>query len=58
MQEFLKGGAFSVDLIEKRAPLVVKTYYMVFMLHLDGSEKSLQKFYWWYLVENRCILSL
>ena len=42
MQEFLKGGTFSIDrLIKERAPPVVKTYYLVIMLHLDGSEKPL-----------------
>ena len=44
MQEFLKGGALSIDrIIEERAPPVLKTYYLVIMLHRDGSGKSLQK---------------
>ena len=44
MHEFLKGGALSIDRpIEERAPPVVKTCYLVIMLHLDGSEKALQK---------------
>ena len=59
MQEFLKGGALLIDgLIEERAPPIVKAYYFVIMLRPDVSEKSLQKIYWWYLVDNRCILSL
>ena len=59
MQEILKGRALSIDrLIEERARPVVKAFYFVIMLRLDGSEKSLQEIYRWYLVENKCILSL
>ena len=47
MLEFLKGGALSIDrLIEERAPPLVKNllfYFLVIILHLDGSGKSLQK---------------
>ena len=43
MQEFLEERAISIDrLMEEKAPLCSKTYYLVTMLHLDGSEKSLQ----------------
>ena len=57
MQEFLNGGLID-RLIKERAPSVVKTYSLVIMSYLGGSEKSAQKVYCWYLVENRCILSL
>ena len=45
MQEFLKGGALSIDkLVDERAPPVIKTYFLVFMLYLDGSEKSFMNY--------------
>ena len=39
MQESLKGGLID-RLIKERAPSVVKTYSLVIMSYLGGSEKS------------------
>jgi len=49
-----------IDLSKREHPPRSKNlliYLLVTILHLHGSEKSLQIFYWCYLVENRCTLS-